>query len=52
MGDELMAQFAASYPSLAWFTSEYVMAPGYAFGDEFAFGLDLVLEGLASRLDD
>lgn len=52
LADELMAQFAASYPSLAWFTSEYVMAPGYAFGDEFAFGLDLVLEGLASRLGD
>ncbi len=25
---------------------EHVMRPGYAFADEFGFGLDLLLDGL------
>ncbi|MGE3289587.1 MAG: TetR/AcrR family transcriptional regulator C-terminal domain-containing protein [Pseudonocardia sp.] len=34
------------YPHLAWLTAEHVLQPGYAFGDEFAWGLDLLLDGL------
>ena len=34
------------YPSLAAFVSEHVMQPGYDFGDEFEYGLDLILEGI------
>ena len=34
------------YPHLAWLTVEHVLQPGYAFGDEFAWGLDLLLDGL------
>ena len=49
--DDLMATFAASFPNLAWFTAEHVTQPGYAFGHEFDFGLDLVLDGLAARLE-
>ena len=36
-------------PNLAWFTAEHVMKPGYSYGDEFEFGLELVLEGLQAR---
>jgi len=46
-----MAQFpAGAYPHLAEFTETHVLAPGYDFGDEFAYGLDLLLDGLAERL--
>jgi AcrR family transcriptional regulator len=34
------------YPNLAELTVEHVMKPGYAYGDEFEFGLDLILDGL------
>ncbi|MCW2763694.1 MAG: AcrR family transcriptional regulator [Marmoricola sp.] len=35
------------YPHLVEFTNEHVMKPGYAYGREFEFGLDLLLSGLA-----
>jgi Tetracyclin repressor-like, C-terminal domain len=35
------------YPSLTEFIVEHAMKPGYAYGDEFKFGLDLILDGLA-----
>ena len=34
------------YPHLVGFVRGRVLRPGYAFGDEFAVGLDLVLDGL------
>ncbi len=34
------------YPRLAQFTVEHVLQPGYDFGDEYEFGLDLILDGL------
>lgn len=37
---------AEEYPYLAEFTLEHVMRPGYDYGAEFEFGLDLILEGL------
>ena len=37
---------AGEYPHLAEFTSEHVLRPGYDFGREFDFGLDLILDGL------
>ena len=37
------------YPYLAEFSMEHVMKPGYDYGQEFEFGLDLVLNGLALR---
>jgi AcrR family transcriptional regulator len=36
------------YPNLVEFTSEHVLRPGYDFGHEFDFGLDLILDGLES----
>jgi AcrR family transcriptional regulator len=34
------------YPHLVEFTTEHVLRPGYDFGHEFDFGIDLVLDGL------
>jgi AcrR family transcriptional regulator len=34
------------YPNLVAFITEHAMKPGYDFGDEFEFGLDLILDGL------
>lgn len=43
----MMAQVPADeYPHLTEFTLEHVLQPGYDYGDEFGFGLDLILDGL------
>ncbi len=34
------------YPYMAEMAREYILQPGYSFGDYFEFGLDLLLEGL------
>ncbi|MFC4057926.1 TetR/AcrR family transcriptional regulator [Planomonospora corallina] len=34
------------YPHLAEMMAEHALQPGYAYADEFEFGLDLVLDGL------
>ena len=40
-------QFSADeYPHIAETITERVTKPGYDFGDEFEFGLDLILDGL------
>ncbi len=40
----------AKYPNLVEFSVEHILQPGYDFGAEFEFGLDLVLEGLLRSL--
>ncbi len=43
----ILAQFPADeYPHLAELTTEHVLRPGYDYGNEFEFGLDLILDGL------
>ena len=37
---------ANEYPNLVEFLNEHVLRPGYDYGDEFDYGLDLILEGL------
>jgi AcrR family transcriptional regulator len=37
---------AAEYPHLTELTVEHVLVPGYDFGREFSFGLDLILDAL------
>ncbi|MER7582366.1 TetR/AcrR family transcriptional regulator [Kitasatospora sp. NPDC097691] len=37
---------ADEYPYLTEIATAHVLRPGYAYGDEFTFGLDLVLDGL------
>ncbi|HUC15230.1 MAG TPA: TetR/AcrR family transcriptional regulator [Acidimicrobiales bacterium] len=34
------------YPHLAELTLEHILQPGYDYGNEFEFGLDLILDGL------
>ncbi len=47
VADEMAARMpAGAYPHLEEFTAEHVMQPGYDFGAEFGFGLDLLLDGL------
>jgi len=36
------------YPNLMAFLAEHVMKPGYDYGDEFEYGLELILDGLES----
>ena len=39
---------ANEYPNLLEFITEHAMRPGYDYGNEFEYGLDLILDGLAS----
>ncbi|MDQ3128676.1 MAG: TetR/AcrR family transcriptional regulator C-terminal domain-containing protein [Chloroflexota bacterium] len=36
----------SAYPNLAAFVEGHIMKPGYDFGDEFEYGLDLILDSL------
>lgn len=38
------------YPSLLEFISEHAMKPGYDFGNEFEYGLDVILDGIGRAL--
>jgi hypothetical protein len=42
---------ADEYPHLTETTVEHVLRPGYDDGNEFAFGLDLLLDGLERARD-
>jgi AcrR family transcriptional regulator len=47
LAQKIMAQFASGqYPHLTELAVEHVMQPGYDYGHEFEFGLDLILDGL------
>jgi hypothetical protein len=46
LAQEILARFPVKeYPHLAELTAEHVLQPGYDDGNEFPFGLDLILEG-------
>jgi AcrR family transcriptional regulator len=48
VAQEIMSVFPADrYPHLAEIATEHVLQPGYDYGDEFLYGLDLILDGLA-----
>jgi AcrR family transcriptional regulator len=48
----MMAQVLADeYPHLTEFTVEHILQPGYDYGEEFGFGLDLILDGLGRARD-
>ncbi|MEU8776936.1 TetR/AcrR family transcriptional regulator [Streptomyces sp. NPDC048606] len=48
---ELLEGFpAGEYPHLVEFTEHHVLRPGYEYGAEFGYGLELILDGLAARL--
>jgi AcrR family transcriptional regulator len=47
MAESMLAQLATTeYPYLVRFTATHVLQPGYSYGDEFIFGLEMVLDGL------
>ena len=47
LADEIVAALPVDeYPHFVDFTSHQVLTPGYNFGKSFAFGLDLILDGL------
>jgi len=51
LAQSIMARFASGeYPHLTEIAVEHVMQPGYDYGNEFAFGLELILDGLERAL--
>jgi AcrR family transcriptional regulator len=47
LAEKILKQFPADdYPYLAELATEHVLQPGYDYGSEFEFGLDLILDGL------
>lgn len=47
LAEDMLQQFPVDeFPHLAELTFKHVMKPGYDFGDEFGFGLELILDGL------
>ena len=47
LAEEILAGVPADqYPHLTELTVEHVLKPGYEYGDEFQFGLELILDGL------
>jgi AcrR family transcriptional regulator len=47
LAQAIMAGFPVDeYPHLAELTTEHVLRPGYDYAEEFAFGLELILDGL------
>ncbi|WP_064442395.1 TetR/AcrR family transcriptional regulator [Hoyosella altamirensis] len=49
-GNILAQMPAEEFPYLTEMTVEHVMQPGYVFGKEFTFGLELILDGLEREL--
>jgi len=51
VAEPMMALMAAgAYPHLVELAVEHALLPGYNFGDEFGFGLELILDGLERLL--
>ena len=47
LAEMIMARFPpGAYPHLTELTVEHVLQPGYDYGNEYDFGLDLILDGL------
>ncbi|MGW3909938.1 TetR/AcrR family transcriptional regulator [Streptomyces sp. NPDC005070] len=52
LAESIMSGFGdGEYPYLTEIATAHVMRPGYAYGDEFEFGLDLILDGLQQAAD-
>ncbi len=52
VADTILRQFPVdAYPHLAELTIEHVLQPGFDYGDEYEFGLDLILDGLERARD-
>src|SRR6266568_3351973 len=52
LAETIMARFPpGEYPHLTELTVEHVLQPGYDYGNEYEFGLDLILDGLERARD-
>jgi AcrR family transcriptional regulator len=53
MAEAMLQPFPANeYPNMVEILTEHVMKPGYDYGDEFEYGLDLILDGLERVAED
>ena len=51
VGRKMFARMpAGAYPHLTELTVQHILRPGYDYGDEFEYGLDLILDGLDRAL--
>ncbi len=51
VAEPMLQQFPAdAYPHFAEMATEYILKPGYDFGNEFAFGLGVILDALTRSL--
>ena len=51
VAEAMMAEFpSGAYPHLTELAMKHVLQPGYDYGDEFEFGLDLILDGFEGLL--
>jgi AcrR family transcriptional regulator len=51
--EPMLRQFPkGKYPHFAEMATEYVLQPGYDFGDEFDFGLTVILDALTNLIPD
>ena len=51
VAESIMKRMAeGEYPHLVHMATSYYLQPGYDFGDEFGFGLDLILDGIERML--
>ncbi|MET0713404.1 MAG: TetR/AcrR family transcriptional regulator C-terminal domain-containing protein, partial [Mycetocola sp.] len=41
---------SGAFPHLARMAAELILQPGYAYGNEFAFGLAIILDGIEASL--
>jgi hypothetical protein len=49
--DSMMLPFSAEdFPYLLEFTTDYILEPGYSYGAEFGYGLDLILASLQAAV--
>jgi AcrR family transcriptional regulator len=50
MADQVLAPFPVDeYPNMVAFITDHAMKPGYNFGDEFEYGLDVILDALEQQ---
>ncbi|MEP9363037.1 TetR/AcrR family transcriptional regulator C-terminal domain-containing protein [Nocardioides sp. CN2-186] len=50
VAEPIMERFTTGeYPHLVEMATDYYLQPGYDFGDEFSWGLELILDGVAQR---
>jgi AcrR family transcriptional regulator len=53
VAETMLRPFSANeFPNLVEFITEHAMKPGYDYGDEFEYGLDLILDGLERARDE